>query len=98
MGSEEGAEEFVQINQQTALWRESPRDVEEDKYKAFYQQLTMDFGDPLLRLHTSTDAPVQFYAMLFVPSKKDYQIFGAKEDYGLKLYSRKILIQENFKF
>jgi molecular chaperone HtpG len=96
-GEEQGEEEFVQINQQTALWRESPRDVEEDKYKAFYQQLTMDFGDPLLRLHTSTDAPVQFYAMLFVPSKKDYQIFGSKEDYGLKLYSRKILIQENFK-
>jgi len=94
---EKGKEEFVQVNQQTALWREPPKDVEEEKYKSFYQQLTLDFGDPLLRLHTSTDAPVQFYALLFVPSKKDYRIFGAKEDYGLKFYSRKILIQENFK-
>jgi molecular chaperone HtpG len=96
-GEEEGQEKFVQINQQTALWRESPKDVADEKYKSFYQQLTLDFGDPLLRLHTSTDAPVQFYAMLFVPSKKDYRIWGMKEDYGLKLYSRKILIQENFK-
>ncbi len=93
----QGKEEFVQVNQQTALWRKSPQEVEEEKYKSFYQQLTMDFGDPLLRLHTSADAPVQFYALLYIPSKKDYQLFGAKEDYGIKLYSRKILIQENFK-
>jgi molecular chaperone HtpG len=96
-GEKEGKAEFVQANQQAALWRQSPREVEEDKYKSFYQQLTLDFGEPLLRLHTSADAPVQFYALLYVPSKRDYKLFGVKEDYGLKLYSRKILIQENFK-
>jgi molecular chaperone HtpG len=89
--------EWVQANQQTAIWRQSLREVDEDKYKSFYHQLTLDFGDPLLRLHTSADAPVQFYALLFVPSKRDYRLFGAKEDYGLKLYTRKVLIQENFK-
>lgn len=96
-GEKEGKTEFVQANQQTAIWRQSPRDVDEEKYKSFYQQLTLDFGEPLLRLHTSTDAPVQFYTLLFVPSKKDYRLFGIKEDYGLKLYARKVLIQENFK-
>jgi molecular chaperone HtpG len=97
---EEGAEktfEWNQINEQTAIWRQSSREVDEDKYKSFYQQFTFDFGDPLLRIHTSADAPVQFYALLFVPSKKDYRMFGNKDDYGLKLYARKVLIQENFK-
>jgi molecular chaperone HtpG len=98
--AEEGGEpttEFNKINEQTALWRQSPREVDEEKYKNFYRQLTFDFSEPLLRVHTSADAPVQFYALLFVPSKKDYRIFGAKEDHGLKLYTRKVLIQENFK-
>lgn len=94
---EAGQQEYSQINQQTAIWRQSPRDVEDDKYKSFYQQFTLDFGEPLLRVHTSADAPVQFYALLFVPSKRDYRLFGLKEDYGLKLYSRKVLIRENFK-
>lgn len=94
---EAGKEEYSQVNQQTALWRQSPRDVEDEKYKSFYQQFTLDFGEPLLRVHTSADAPVQFYALLFVPSKRDYRLFGLKEDYGLKLYSRKVLIRENFK-
>jgi molecular chaperone HtpG len=89
--------EWNQINEQTAIWRQSPREVDEEKYKAFYRQFTFDFGEPLLRIHTSADAPVQFYALLFVPSKKDYKLFGGKDDFGLKLYSRKILIKENFK-
>ena len=89
--------EWNQINEQTAIWRQSMREVDDEKYQSFYRQLTMDFGEPLLRIHTSADVPVQFYALLFVPSKKDYRLFGAKEDYGLKLYTRKVLIQENFK-
>lgn len=96
-GEKEGKTEFTQINQQTAIWRQSPREVDEEKYESFYHQTTLDFGKPLLRLHTSADAPVQFYALLFIPSKKDYRLFGMKEDHGLKLYSRKILIRENFK-
>ncbi len=96
-GSQETTIEWNQINQQKAIWRESPREVDEEKYKSFYQQFTLDFGEPLLRIHTSSDAPVQFYTLLFIPSKKDYKLFGAKDDYGLKLYSRKVLIRENYK-
>jgi molecular chaperone HtpG len=96
-GEEEGTAEFVQANEQTAIWRRSPRETDEETYEAFYRQFTLDFGKPLLRIHTSADAPVQFYTLLFVPSKKDYKLFAPKEDHGLKLYTRKVLIKENFK-
>ena len=96
-GEEKGQMEFAQANEQTAIWRQSARETDEEKYESFYRQLTMDFGKPLGRIHTSADAPVQFYTLLFVPSKKDYLMFGSKEDHGLKLYVRKVLIKENFK-
>jgi molecular chaperone HtpG len=96
-GETEGKTEFVQVNQQTAIWRKAPRETDDEQYESFYRQLTMDFGKPLLRIHTSSDAPVQFYTLLFVPSKKDYRFLGMKEDHGLKLYARKVLIQENYK-
>jgi molecular chaperone HtpG len=96
-GETEKKTEWTQINEQTAIWRQSQREVDEEKYSSFYRQFTLDFGDPLLRVHTSADAPVQFYALLFIPSKKDYKLFGGKDDFGLKLYSRKVLIKENFK-
>ncbi|MDX1524002.1 MAG: molecular chaperone HtpG, partial [Anaerolineae bacterium] len=96
-GEDEGTMEFLQANAQTAIWRQSPREVDDEKYESFYRGLTMDFGKPLLRIHTSADAPVQFYTLLFVPSKRDYLMFGTKDDHGLTLYARKVLIRKNFK-
>ena len=88
---------WEQANEQTALWRKSPRDVEDEKYKSFYQALTFDYGDPLLRLHLNTDVPLQLFSLLYVPSKRDWRAFRGEEDYGLKLYVRKVLIQDKFK-
>jgi molecular chaperone HtpG len=81
-------------NQQIALWRRPARDVSEDDYRAFYRQLTLDYRDPLLRLHIVSDAPVQFYSVLYAPESADRGLFNTRTDYGLKLYARKVLIQE----
>jgi molecular chaperone HtpG len=44
--------------------------------------------------HLAIDAPVQMYAILFVPESSNRGIFSLRKEDGLKLYSRKILIQE----
>lgn len=88
---------FEQVNSQTALWRERPQDVDEDKYKSFYQQQTFDFQDPIKTIHFQAEMPIQFYALLYIPSRRDYKMFQKQDEYGLKLYARKVLIQENFK-
>ncbi len=92
-----GEKVFNQINAQTALWRERASDVEVEKYKSFYQQLTFDFQDPLKTIHFQAEMPIQFYALLFIPSRRDYKMFQKQDDYGLKLYARKVLIKEDFK-
>ena len=89
--------EWQQINERTALWRESPQGVEADKYRRFYQELTFDPQEPLRTIHFTTDMPIQFYALLFVPSRRDHKLFTNADDYGLKLYARKVLIQDEFK-
>ena len=83
-----------QVNRQTALWRQSPREVEKQAYEDFYKQLTLDFEAPLTYTHMVVDAPVQMYAVLYVPSDPERKLFSARKDEGLKLYARKILIQE----
>ncbi|MCZ7551839.1 MAG: molecular chaperone HtpG [Anaerolineales bacterium] len=83
-----------QINRQTALWRQPPRQVEQQDYDEFYQQLTLDFEPPLAHLHLVVDAPVQMYALLYIPVKAERGIFGLRKEDGLKLYARKVLIQE----
>ncbi len=81
-------------NQQTALWRLPPRQVEAQQYNEFYRQLTLDYNEPLLHLHLSTEAPVDIHAILFVPAKRERGLIERRTEGRIRLYSRKVLIQE----
>lgn len=82
------------VNKQTSLWRTSRQEVTAEQYTEFYKQTTLDFEDPLLHIHMVTDAPVQLYALLYIPAKMERGLFALRKDDGLKLYSRNILIDE----
>jgi molecular chaperone HtpG len=82
------------INQQGAVWRKQPSSLKDEDYLNFYHQFTLDYKEPLLKLHLSVDAPVQMYALLYVPASPEKTIFSPRKDEGLKLYARKVLIQE----
>ncbi len=83
-----------QVNKQTAIWRQMPRKVDKKDYEEFYHQLTLDFSPPLTHIHLSIDAPVQMYAILYVPAKSERNMFSIRKEEGLKLYSCNVLIQE----
>ncbi|GAB4434761.1 MAG: molecular chaperone HtpG [Chloroflexi bacterium OHK40] len=86
-----------QINQQKALWRRAPREVEAEQYQNLYRQLTLDSDEPLLHLHLSTDVPVDLHSILFVPAKRERGLLERRVEGKIKLYSRKILILEEAK-
>jgi molecular chaperone HtpG len=81
-------------NRQTALWRQSPQEVEAEQYVEFYKQLTLDFEKPLLHIHIVADAPVNLRSILYVPARREQGVLRLRTEHGLKLYSRKVLIQE----
>lgn len=87
-------EQKEQANRQSALWRQPPRQVEQKDYEDFYQQLTLDFEPPLVHAHLAVDAPVQMYAILYISARPERHIFSPRKEDGLKLYARKVLIQE----
>ncbi len=82
------------VNKQNAIWRQPVSQVTEEQATEFYKQFTLEFDPPLLRAHLNTDAPVQIYAMLFIPAKGERGILSARREEGLRLYSRKVLIQD----
>ena len=82
------------VNKQTSLWRTPKKDVTDEQYKDYYKQTTLDFEDPLTHIHMVTDAPVQLYALLYIPSKAERGVFSLRKEDGLKLYTRNILIDE----
>ncbi len=85
------------VNTVQAIWREPKTSVKKEQYDEFYKFLTYDNEEPLKHLHVSVDAPIQFNALIFIP-KKNTDIFGMnRENYGLDLYVRRVLIQHQNK-
>ncbi|NWF50943.1 MAG: molecular chaperone HtpG, partial [Ignavibacteriaceae bacterium] len=85
------------INTIAAIWREPKSNLKKEQYDEFYKFLTYDTEEPFETIHTSVDAPIQFSALLFIP-KKSYEFWRVnREDYGLDLYVRRVLIQHQNK-
>ncbi|MEA3352038.1 MAG: molecular chaperone HtpG [Chloroflexota bacterium] len=83
-----------QANRQTAIWRQSPREVEDEEYNEFYRHLTLEMEDALNRVHFVADAPLRIFALLYLPAKPERSMFSLRKEDGLKLYARKVLIEE----
>ncbi len=89
--------EKEKINTVSAIWREPKGSIKKENYDEFYRFLTHDPDEPSDVVHNSVDAPIQFHSLLFIP-KKNYDLFGfGREDYGLDLYVRRVLIQHQNK-
>lgn len=89
--------ENEKINTISAIWREPKSNLKKEQYDEFYKFLTFDNEEPLETIHTSVDAPIQFNSLLFIP-KKSYEFWRFnREDYGLDLYVRRVLIQHQNK-
>ncbi len=82
-----------QVNTVPALWKESKFNISQDQYNDFYKFLSYDTQEPLVTLHVSVDAPVQFTGLLFIPAKSKMMLENYASDYGLDLYVHRVLIQ-----
>ncbi len=85
------------INTTPALWREPKFSVTKEQYAEFYKFLTLSHTDPLDTLHFSVDAPVQFNALLFIPENQQDFFGPGRDQWGLDLYARRVLIMRENK-
>lgn len=83
------------INTIPALWREPKFNIKKEQYDEFYKFLTYDTANPFDVIHLSVDAPVQFNALLFIPEKSEDYFLDQKDQWGLDLYVRRVLIEKN---
>lgn len=89
--------ENEKINTIAAIWREPKSNLKKEQYDEFYKFLTYDNEEPFETIHTSVDAPIQFNSLLFIPKKSNEYWRFNRDDYGLDLYVRRVLIQHQNK-
>jgi len=89
--------EKEKVNTVSAIWREPKSSVTKEQYAEFYKYLSFDSEEPFEIIHTSVDAPIQFSTLLFIPPKTNEWYKYNRDDYGLDLYVRRVLIQHKNK-
>ncbi len=75
-----------------AIWARNKSEIKDEEYKEFYEFIGHDSGDPMFRLHFSADAPLAIKSLLFVPSRNMEMPGMPKQEPGVGLYCRKVLI------
>lgn len=86
-----------QVNKISAIWREPRSAVKTEQYNDYYKFLTNRTDEPMTMLHLSADVPMQFHSLLFVP-KTNYELLGmGREDGGIHLFVKRILVDSHAK-
>ncbi|MCF0223978.1 MAG: molecular chaperone HtpG [Fibrobacter sp.] len=89
--------EEEKLNDKTALWRQSEKDVKEEEYKEFYNVICHDGAEPACWNHSHAEGSLEFWSLVYVPSKAPYNIWQNDALHGLKLYVKKTFIMDDCK-
>ncbi|MCC6546458.1 molecular chaperone HtpG [Candidatus Sumerlaeota bacterium] len=83
------------VNTVQAIWTRNKSEVTDEEYNEFYKFLSNDHEGPRYRLHFVAESPISIRALLFVP-KDNAERFGmGRQDPGVDLYCRKVMIQKH---
>jgi len=81
------------VNTVEAIWSKSKSEVSTEQHNEFYQYVAQAWDEPRYALHFNTDAPIAINSILYVPQTHVEKWGMARQEAGVSLYSRKVLIQ-----
>ena len=80
------------INNTKPAWKQSPSDLTDEDYKAFYKELYPFSPDPLFWIHLNVDYPFNLTGVLFFPElKQSYEVQKDK----IQLYCNQVFVTDN---
>jgi len=85
------------LNEKPALWRQSPKGIEDEHYKDFYSHVSHEGSEPLCWNHTHVEGAQEFWSLLYVPAKAPFGIWQNERSHGLKLYVKRVYIMDDCK-
>ena len=83
------------MNNLQAIWYKDKREVTQDEYEMFFENLANTKIPFKYKLHYSTDVPLSIKALFYVPNNHAEKVEMMSETLRMDLYSRKVLIKEN---
>ncbi|MBN2310917.1 MAG: molecular chaperone HtpG [Candidatus Hydrogenedentes bacterium] len=98
----EGAEEktvrtLETLNSMKAIWLRDKDEVEADEYNEFYKHISHDWNEPLETIRAKIEGTLEYQVLLFIPSKRPFDLFLHEGRHGLQLYVKRVFIMDDCK-
>ncbi len=86
---------WERVNQASALWQRSPKDLDKEQYDEFYKHLAHDWEGPLAHRHFKVEGTQMFSGLLFLPRRPPFDLFDKDASHGVRLYVKRVFIMDN---
>ena len=83
------------VNQASALWTRSRKDIKDEEYKEFYKHVGHDFEDPLDWNHSRVEGTSEYTSLLYIPARAPFDLYDREQRHGIKLYVQRVFIMED---
>ena len=83
------------VNQATALWTRPKKDITDEQYQGFYEQIAHDWQPPLAWSHNRVEGSTEYTQLLYLPSHAPMDLWDRDKKPGVKLYVRRVFIMDD---
>ena len=83
------------VNQATALWTRPKKDITDEQYQGFYEQIAHDWQPPLAWSHNRVEGSTEYTQLLYVPSHAPFDLWDRDRKAGIKLYVQRVFIMDD---
>jgi molecular chaperone HtpG len=83
------------LNSSSALWMRPKSEITADQYKEFYRNVAYSIDEPWMIIHNKNEGSVEYTNLLFVPTKKPFDLFHPDRMTRVKLYIRRVFITDD---
>ncbi|WP_048441716.1 molecular chaperone HtpG [Caenimonas sp. SL110] len=87
-------DEWETVNQASALWSRSKKDITPEQYAEFYKQISHDQQAPLAWAHNRVEGSTEYIQLLYVPAHAPFDLWNRDKAAGVKLYVKRVFIMD----
>ena len=87
-------EKEEKINEGDPLWLKDKKDIKEQDYKQFYNNISFNFDEPLKTVHFNAEGVINYKALLYLPTNQPMDLFNSDKKNKIKLYVQKVFISD----
>jgi molecular chaperone HtpG len=88
------SDEWETVNQASALWARSKKEISTEQYQEFYKQISHDHEAPLSWAHNRVEGSTEYIQLLYIPSHAPFDLWNREKAAGVKLYVKRVFIMD----